>query len=80
MAEAQRFVIALVASVLFMSSLPHIAAEQNDELGLTLEIMNDAKYGTYIEGETILIEANLVNHGNSVVCIMIRLWIREVTK
>jgi predicted transcriptional regulator len=67
MAEAQRFVIALVASVLFMSSLPHIAAEQNDELGLTLEIMNDAKYGTYIEGETILIEANLVNHGNSVV-------------
>jgi hypothetical protein len=50
MAEAQRFVIALVASVLFMSSLPHIAAEQNDELGLTLEIMNDAKYGTYIEG------------------------------
>ena len=67
MAGGRRFVIALVATVLFLSSVPHITAEQSDELGLTLEIMNDVKYGTYIEGETILIEANLVNNGNSVV-------------
>ena len=67
MAGGRRFVIALVATVLFLSSLPHITAEQNDELGLTLEITNDEKYGTYIEGETILIEANLINNGNSII-------------
>ena len=67
MAEGRRFVIALVASALFLSSLPHITAEENNELGLTLEITNDEKHGTYLEGETILIEANLINNGNSVI-------------
>lgn len=67
MAEAQRFAIALVVGVMFLSSLPYIAAEQNDDLGLTLDITNDEKSETYTEGETLRIEANLVNSGKAVI-------------
>ena len=65
MAGAQRFGIVLVVGVLFLSSLPYITAEQNDNSGLTLVISNDGKSGTYIEGETILIETDLVNYGEA---------------
>ena len=65
MAGAQRFGIVLVVGVLFLSSLPYITAEQNDNSGLTLVISNDGKSGTYIEGETIIIETDLVNYGEA---------------
>tara|TARA_B100000003_G_scaffold200535_1_gene207513 strand:- start:3159 stop:5648 length:2490 start_codon:yes stop_codon:yes gene_type:complete len=67
MAEAQRFVIALVAGALFLSSLPFISAELTDETDLFIEISNSEISRTYIEGEIVEIESVLVNNGESVI-------------
>ncbi len=67
MAEARRFVIALVVGVLFLSSLPFISAESDNDLGLSLQISSNELSRTYTEGETILIDSNLVNNGEAVI-------------
>ncbi|MED5308186.1 MAG: hypothetical protein VYA95_02445, partial [Candidatus Thermoplasmatota archaeon] len=67
MAEARRFVIALAVGVLFLSSLPFISAEPDNDLGLSLQISSNELSRTYTEGETILIDSNLVNNGEAVI-------------
>ena len=67
MAEAQRFAIALVAGVIFLSSIPFVSAESTDDPGLTLEILDYGISKTYIEGDIVQIQSKLVNNGNSVV-------------
>ena len=67
MAGGQRFVIALVASVLFLSSLPFISADPNSDNGLSLEISSNYDEKTYLEGEILQIQSILVNYGESTI-------------
>ena len=65
MAEAQRFAIALVACVFFLSSLPFVSADANSDNGLSLEISSNDNGRVYFEGEILQIQSILVNYGDS---------------
>ena len=67
MAGAQRFVIALVTGVLFLSSLPFTSADTNSDNGLSLEISSTYDEKTFLEGEILRIESILANYGDSTI-------------
>ena len=60
MAEAQRFAIALVACVFFLSSLPFVSADANSDNGLSLEISSNDNGRVYFEGEILQIQSTVI--------------------